>query len=418
MKKFLKVLGIVLGSIVLLIGAAALFIHLRGIPEYDPPMLKVNVISTPERVERGAKLASILCAECHMDSRTGKLTGIHLAEAPPEFGTIYSRNITQDKTHGIGDWSDAAIVGLLRTGITREGRFIPMMGGYSMMSDEDVHSIFAWLRSSDPRVAASAVPDRQSDWSFLAKVLGHFVFLPKDLPNGPITTPDINDKVAHGKYLATAVVGCYTCHSADFKTMNTDEPEKSERFFGGGNEMRDLDGRVIRTSNITPDVATGIGSWTEAQFIRAMRDGFRPDNTPIRYPMGRFNHFSDQELSTIYAYMKTVPAIAFNVPRDDRFASMRASASHASKDGKAIFTKYACYACHGEDGKGNCDLRDAHKKYGSDSMLVAWIRNPSSIQADTKMPTWEGVIAEDEYAPLAKYVRDLGMRKETIVATK
>src|SRR5687768_11622505 len=141
MKKFLKILGIVLGSIVLLIGAAALFIHLRGIPEYDPPQVTASVVSTPERVARGAKLASILCAECHLDSKTSRLSGIHLAEAPPEFGTIYSRNITQDKTHGIGSWTDGEIVGLLRTGITREGRFIPMMGGYSMMSDEDVNSI-------------------------------------------------------------------------------------------------------------------------------------------------------------------------------------------------------------------------------------------------------------------------------------
>lgn len=414
MKKFLKILGIVLGSIVLLIGAAALFIHFRGIPEYDPPVVDVHDISTPQRVERGAKLATVLCAECHLDPKTGKLTGMHLAEMPPEFGTIYSRNITQDKTHGIGGWTEGEIVGLIRTGITREGRFIPVMGGYSRMSDDDVFAIVAWLRSSDPRVAATPVPDRESDWTFLAKALSHFVFLPKDLPKGPITTPDISDKVAYGKYLATGVVGCYSCHSADFKTMDTDTPEKSERFFGGGNEMTDLDGRPIRTANITPDKATGIGKWTEAEFVRALRDGFRPDNTPIRYPMGRFNSFSDQELATIYAYMRTVPTIAYSVPRDDRFTAMRVSAT----SGKDIYHKYACYACHGENGKGNCDLRDAHKKYPNDSMLTMWIRNPSAIQPDTKMPTWEGVIAENEYAPLAKYVRDLGLAKETTVATR
>lgn len=412
MKKFFKILGIVLGSIVALIGAAALFIHFRGIPSYDPPRVNVSNLSTPERVARGEKLASMLCAECHLDPKTERLTGMHLAEIPPEFGTIYSRNITQDKTHGIGEWTEGEIVGLLRTGITRDGRFIPVMGGYPRMSDEDVYSIVAFLRSSDPRVAATPVPDRDSDWSFLAKFLGHVAFLPKELPKGPVVAPPVADKVAHGKYLVTGVVDCFTCHSADFKTMDTDVPENSERYLGGGNMMIGVDGQPIFTSNITPDVKTGIGSWSEAQFIRAVRDGFRPDNTPIRYPMNRYNRFTDEELSAIYAYLRTVPAITYAVPRDDRFKAMRAAAT----SGKDIYHKYACYSCHGVDGKGNCDLRDAHTKYASDDELIAWIRDPSTLKPDTKMPTWHGVIGEHEYAPLAKYVRELGMAKKVEVA--
>lgn len=417
MKKLLKVLGIVLGTLVLLVGAAALFIHLRGIPSYEPGNVAVTIDYTPQRVERGRKLANVLCAECHTDQKTGRLTGMHMAELPPEFGTVYSRNITHDRAHGIGAWTDGELVYFLRTSITRDGRYNPIMGGFPRMSDEDLHSIIAWLRSDDPRLVATPVPNRESEWSLLAKALSHFVFLPKEMPAGPIATPDIDDKVAYGRYLATGVADCFTCHSADFKTMDTDVPENSERFFGGGNMMTDASGAVIHTSNITPDKATGIGGWTEAQFVRALRDGFRPDNTPLRYPMGRYNSLSDQELAAIYAYLRTVPAIAYEVPRDERYTAMRASAT-TTASGKEIYEKYACYACHGNDGKGNCDLRDAHTKYPSDSLLILWIRNPSALKADTKMPTWEGVIAENEFAPLAKYVRELGTKREANVASR
>ena len=414
MKRFLKILGIVVGTIVLLVGAAALFIHLRGIPDYEPKKIAVKIDYTPERIERGHRLGNTLCAGCHADQETGKLIGTYMAEAPPEFGTIYSKNLTHDKTHGIGSWTDGELVYFLRTGIARDGRFNPVMGGFPRMSDEDLYSIIAWLRSDDPRLAADPTPNGQTEWGFLAKVLAHVSFFPKEMPTSPIPTPDINDRVAYGKYIATGVADCFTCHSADFKTMDTDVPENSERFMGGGNAMPDHGGGVIYTSNITPDKATGIGNWTEAQFIRAVRDGFRPDNTPLRYPMARYNYLSDAELGAVYAYLRTVPAIAYKVPRDERFAAMRASAT----TGKDIYQKYACYACHGQDGKGNCDLRDAHEKYPNDNDLISWIRNPSAMQPDSKMPTWQGVIAEHEYVPLAKYVRELGMKKEINVASR
>lgn len=414
MKKLFKILGIVIGTIVLLAGIAALFIQIRGIPSYEPQKLVLRIDHSPERVERGRRLGNTLCSGCHTDAKSGRLVGQHMAELPPEFGTVYSKNITHDTTHGIGSWTDGELVYFLRTGVAREGNFNPVMGGFPRMSDEDLYSIVAWLRSDDPRLSADATPNQESDWSFLAKFLSHVAFLPKEMPQKPVPTPDINDRVAYGKYIATGVADCFTCHSADFKTMDTDVPENSERFFGGGNAMTDLTGNVIFTANITPDRETGIGSWSEEQFLRAVRDGFRPDNTPLRNPMPRYIHLSDDEIRAVYAYLRTVPAIAHKVQRDERFAAMRASATN----GKDIYRKYACYACHGDDGKGNCDLRDAHAKYSTDEELIAWIRNPSAIQPGTAMPTWEGVIAEHEYAPLANYVRELGLKKVTTVAAR
>src|SRR5262245_52955918 len=126
MKKFLKIIGILLLLVVVVIGGFASFISIRGIPKYDvkvPAIPKVQV--TPERAARGKKIASMLCRHCHFSSETGKLTGRRLEDAPA-FGDIYSKNITQDKEVGIGSWTDAQLIYFIRTGIhPLTGQYIP-----------------------------------------------------------------------------------------------------------------------------------------------------------------------------------------------------------------------------------------------------------------------------------------------------
>jgi mono/diheme cytochrome c family protein len=115
--------------------------------------------------------------------------------------------------------------------------------------------------------------------------------------------------VAFGRYLATAKVDCYACHSASFETMNIMEPEKTPGFFGGGNPMPDKEGNIIKTRNLTPDKETGIGSWTEAQFIEAVRFGKRPNGQQTRYPMPPYAAMTEEEAKAIFAYLQTIPPI-------------------------------------------------------------------------------------------------------------
>ncbi len=414
MKKALKIALYVLLGLVVLIGGTLAFISIRGIPTYTPQKIALKVEPTPERLARGKHLVGGLCAGCHMDPTTQLLTGREMKDAPTEFGVIYSRNITQDPVNGIGTWTDGELAYLLRTGVKRDGIYVPLMGGFIRMSDEDIYSIIAFLRSNDPLVRPVAVADRGPDYSLLAKVLGTFVFSPNEYPTKPIAAPDIHDKVAYGKYIVTGIGDCFGCHSEDFKTIDMKSPEKSGGYLAGGMALRDYNGRTVYSRNLTPDPETGIGTWTEAQFIRAVRDGFRPDNTPLRYPMERYNNFSEEEIAAAYAYLRTVPAIrkANMVSEEIRVADANATA------GKEIYYKYACYSCQGETGVGTCDLRGAAHKYASNDSLISWIRDPSKMKPDTKMPTWEGVIKDEEFLPLAEYVRQLGERSGTAVANR
>jgi hypothetical protein len=317
MKKVFKILGILLGIVLLAVVVFVIFISVRGTGTYAvnvPDIPKVEI--TPQRVERGEKIAAMLCKNCHLNKETGKLTGRSLDEAP-EFGKIHPRNITQDKEVGIGNWSDAEIIYFIRTGINpKNGKFIPpYMPKLLHISDEDLRSVVSYLRSDRPEVQASNIELSESDPSFLSKFLSFVAFSPYQYPDHEIMGPDTTNKLELGKYIVLSQIECFTCHSKDFKTMNIEFPEKSEGFFGGGNEMISTDGQKVVTLNITPDEETGIGTWTEEQFIKALKSGIVPNGPSLRNPMIPYLMLTDEEASAIYTYLRTVPKISHKVDR-------------------------------------------------------------------------------------------------------
>ena len=57
------------------------------------------------------------------------------------------------------------------------------------------------------------------------------------------------------------------------------------------------------------DPETGVGNWTEEDFIKSVKMGIRPDQISNRYPMMAFSLLTDDEVSAIWAYLQTVPVI-------------------------------------------------------------------------------------------------------------
>lgn len=315
MKKIFKILGITFIVLLIITGAAAAFIYFRGIPSYSTTGIKYHCNSTPESVARGRKLAVMLCANCHLNNATGKLTGRHMSDAPPEFGYAYSANITQDKSHGIGNYSDAELVWLLRTGIKRNGKYAPpYMAKLPHLSDYDLNAIISFLRSDDALVQADPTPAKPCEPSFLTKFLCVVAFKPLPYPEKPISMPDTTNPVMLGKYLVHNL-DCYTCHSGDFTKLDILNPENSFGYLGGGNKPLDQQGNVVLTANITPDAETGIGTWTEEKFVRALRFGLIEGQPALRYPMMPYTQLTDYEAACIFRYLKTVPAIKNKIDR-------------------------------------------------------------------------------------------------------
>ena len=75
MKKIFKLLGLFIGFLLIILVSAATFIHFRGIPTYKVEKVDFRLTSTPESIARGKKLTLMLCAGCHKNRETGKLTG-------------------------------------------------------------------------------------------------------------------------------------------------------------------------------------------------------------------------------------------------------------------------------------------------------------------------------------------------------
>jgi mono/diheme cytochrome c family protein len=317
MKRTLKIMGGAIAIIALLIAGGAIFIQLRGIPSYPvEPLADYTVEVTPDRVAKGRKMALLLCMGCHGNEQTGFLTGKEMHDAPPEFGFAYAPNITQDPVHGIGEWTDAELMYFFRTGIKKDGVYAPpWMPKQPHLSDEDMASLIAFLRSEDRMVEARAVEDVPCEPSFLVKFLSHVAFKPLPMPSESIPDPDTTDLVALGKYL-NITLDCFACHSADFKTIDPLNPELSEGYMGGGNILYDKSGREIRSSNLTPDPETGIGSWSSDQFVRTLKFGFKEDAPALRYPMLPYVYLSDREAEAIYAYLKTLPPTKNKVERN------------------------------------------------------------------------------------------------------
>lgn len=106
------------------------------------------------------------------------------------------------------------------------------------------------------------------------------------------------DAVERGRYLAVAA-SCETCHTAE-----------GGQPFAGGRALKTPFG-TFYTPNITPDPETGIGRWSEAQFLRALREGVRPDGANFypAFPYTSFTKLSDADALAIRAYLSSIPAV-------------------------------------------------------------------------------------------------------------
>jgi nicotinate dehydrogenase subunit B len=114
----------------------------------------------------------------------------------------------------------------------------------------------------------------------------------------PVASVYAPSTIARGQQLA-ALGNCLICHTARDGAINA-----------GGRAIETPFG-VIYSTNITPDVETGIGAWSNPAFERAMREGIHRDGQYL-YPAFPYSHFAranDADLLALYAYLMAQPAV-------------------------------------------------------------------------------------------------------------
>ncbi|WP_248322984.1 c-type cytochrome [Caballeronia sp. Sq4a] len=134
----------------------------------------------------------------------------------------------------------------------------------------------------------------------LAVAFGHLSAQPQ---HGETAAPARAESVARGEYLVRAG-GCMACHTAD-----------PARPFAGGRAMQTRFG-TFYTPNITSDRATGIGAWTDAQFVRATREGIGRNGEHLypAFPYTAYTRLSDADVLAMRAYLATVPPVRYTPP--------------------------------------------------------------------------------------------------------
>lgn len=303
MKKVLKYFLWTLGGLLTLVLLLIAYIALFPAPTYhEIPVKELKVEITPERVEQGMKIAKMDCYGCHL-SEDNRLKGKPFVNN--ELGTLFTSNITQDPQFGIGAYTDGELYRLLRTGVKRDNHAaLPMMPILAKMSEEDLLSLIAFLKSDHEVVQPAAVARSQSP-SLITKGIMKFAVKPIPYPEEPLGTPSIEDPVAYGKYLVQGRLFCYYCHAADVSQHDLVVPENTPGYLAGGATFVEKGDTAVAPSLLINE--DGLGNWTEAQFISALKWGQRPSGKPFKAPMQPYTMLDTLEVLAIWAYLKTVP---------------------------------------------------------------------------------------------------------------
>ena len=115
-----------------------------------------------------------------------------------------------------------------------------------------------------------------------------------------------SDPVSRGRYL-TVAADCQACHTREGGVP-----------FAGGRAFKTQFG-TLYSSNITPDRETGIGAWSDGDFLRAVHKGVRPDGAHLypAFPYAAYTYLTDADVQAIWAYLRSIPAIRNPIPAND-----------------------------------------------------------------------------------------------------
>jgi hypothetical protein len=277
------------------------------------------------------------------------------------FGTTYAMNLTPDIDTGTGSWTEKMFIDIFRKGrhLGGNGRAVypPMPWHYvRYLPDEDLRAIFAYLRSIPPlrnSVPTEKIPPPVAD----AMIgLNDKIIALQSNPSAPIEPPvgapeppplDLKpvqagkssgraypaELVRKGEHLVTTGL-CNDCHTpwTFNKALGAPAPDWSRLLSGhpegapepGGTLGKDdlwvigptftshkFNWGTVYSMNLTSDVETGIGGWTEAQFISVFRKGQHPDGRAVCPPMpwSMIRSRSDADLKAMFAYLQSIPPI-------------------------------------------------------------------------------------------------------------
>lgn len=132
------------------------------------------------------------------------------------------------------------------------------------------------------------------------------------LGGSPVSGSHEDARVARGRYLANGIGRCFWCHSP----LNDGDPATPRAESLGAGDILDAKTPVI-ASNITPDLETGIGRWSDTDIVRAIREGTGRNGRLLRgdHPSPYYSVMTDEDAYAVVAYLRSLRPIQRPLPR-------------------------------------------------------------------------------------------------------
>lgn len=277
------------GTVLALVAVAATVVYAaserRFRRRFEVPLHPVAVAADSATIARGAHVAEIRgCMACHGQGFSG-----HVEVDDPMIGRLAGPNLTMG---GRGaELSDADWERAVRHGVRRDGSplFIMPAFEHTGMSDEDLGALISYVRSlpKSPNVPPPSYAGPIIRGLFTAGMVMLLSAEEIDHAKAHPSHVEVRPDAEYGKYLIGLCTGCHGPQLSGGKIPGSPPDWKP-------------------AANITP---TGIGRYTENDFITALRTGRRPDGSAIdkQMPWEHYQHMSDTELKAIYSYLQGVP---------------------------------------------------------------------------------------------------------------
>lgn len=357
-------------------------------------------------------------------SRLGDCSACHSIPGKPEFsgglaiesnlGTIYSTNITPDKEHGIGNYTEQQFSDAVRKGVLPDGtRLYPAMPypDYVKISDEDMHALYVYFMQG---VKPSAEQPPETDLSFpFSQRWGmrfwNWVFT-TDKPFQPIggASAEIN----RGAYLVESLGHCGSCHTPRGLGMNEKALDSSDADFLAGGNLNGWDVPSLR----------GMPRWSEKEIVDYLATG-RNDKAAVGGEMKAVvehstSYMTDADLQAIAAYLKFLggnPPLAQRNEQALQATEAKLTAAKNLTTGERLYLDN-CGACHFVTGKGapgifpeldQATIVNAQDPGGLIHTILAGAQQPSTAKAPSTlaMPGFASRLNDEEVAQLATFIR-------------
>lgn len=168
-------------------------------------------------------------------------------------------------------------------------------------------------------------------------------------------------RLERGRYIVEGPAHCFQCHSEVNWQAPGAQPKAGKK--GGGTVFPEQGMEWLVAPNISPDVKTGAGTWTDEQFARAIREGIGHDGRRLfpMMPYMNFRQMSDEDLASVIVYVRSLDPVRNAVPKTTLPEVVKASLpphqpvteavpgpdmSNPVARGKYLVTLGNCMMCH------------------------------------------------------------------------